>query len=207
MLRNAFEFVSLQDAVALLRDPNRPAGRYLSFSFDDGYRDNYELIAPLLQEFGATACFFVSTGFVDCDESYRVRFLRDVVLQPETRYPMTWPMVRELAERGFEFGAHTVDHVNLAAVTPTEAERQVLKSRLDLEQAGVRCKWFAWPYGTEAHLPEALLPVLASHFDAVFSAIRSRRPWSYGGRVINRDHFEPGWPSLHVRFFAFRPTT
>lgn len=207
MLRNAFEFVSLSDAVALLRDSTRPAGRYLAFSFDDGYRDNYELIAPLLDEVGARACFFVSTGFIGCDDSYRLRFLRHAVRQPETREPMTWEMVSELAHAGFEIGAHTVDHANLAAVAAAEAEQQVIRSRAELQRRlGRKCRWFAWPYGTGAQLPDTLLPTLTEHFDGIFSAIRSRRSFAYDGRVINRDHFEPAWPALHVRYFAFRHT-
>jgi peptidoglycan/xylan/chitin deacetylase (PgdA/CDA1 family) len=208
MLRNAFEFVSLAEAVSLLRDAAPPAGRYLAFSFDDGYRDNYEVIAPLLHEFGARACFFVSTGFLGCDDSYRRWFLRCAVRQAATRQPMTWEMVSELVRAGFEIGAHTVDHVNLAALKPAEAEQQVMRSAIELERRlGRPCRWFAWPYGTEAHLPDALLPRLTERFDGIFSAIRSGRSFSYEGRVINRAHFEPAWPALHVRYFAFRATT
>jgi peptidoglycan/xylan/chitin deacetylase (PgdA/CDA1 family) len=205
MLRNAFEFVSFSDAIKLLRDPRPPDGRYLSFSFDDGYRDNYELVAPLLSDAGASACFFVTTGFIECDEGYRIHFLRNVVRQPETRYPMTWAMVRELAEAGFEIGPHTVDHPNLAQIDVTEAEQQVVAAALDLERRlGSPCRWFAWPFGTAADFPSGLLPRLVKRFDGIFGAFRSRRQFSYGGQVINRDHFEPSWPTLHVRYFAFR---
>lgn len=34
-------------------------------TFDDGYRDNYEIAYPLLREHGLTATFFIATGFVD----------------------------------------------------------------------------------------------------------------------------------------------
>lgn len=208
MLRNAFEFVSFSDAVTLLRDPQPPNGRYLSFSFDDGYRDNYELIAPMLSEVGARACFFVSTGFIECDEAYRTHFLRHVVRQPETRRPMTWAMVRELVNDGFEIGGHTVDHPNLAKVELAVAERQVMDGASELERRlTTRCRWFAWPFGTAADFPNPLLPSLARRFDGVFSAIRSRQQLSDNGQVIHRDHFEPSWSPLHVRYFAFRAVT
>ena len=207
MLRGAFDFVSLEAAVALLRDPSPPAGRYLAFSFDDGYIDNYELIAPLLSDAGASACFFVTTGFIGCDDAYRERFLRSVVRQPTTLRPMTWRMVEELVAAGFEIGAHTVDHPNLAELQLCDAERQVRDSADELERRlGRPCRWFAWPFGTAAHFPEALLPETTTRFDGVFSAIRSKRPFAYGRHVINRDHFEPSWPTSHVRYFAFRPT-
>jgi peptidoglycan/xylan/chitin deacetylase (PgdA/CDA1 family) len=205
MLRNAFEFVSLAEAVRLLREADAPTGRYLAFSFDDGYRDNYDLVAPLLVEVGASACFFVSTGFIDCDEVYRRHFLRSVVGQSEDRHPMSWSMLRELAASGFEIGAHTIDHPNLASIERTEAERQVIEAAAEVERRiGSDCRWFAWPFGTDLAMPNELLSRITHRFDGTFSAIRSRKQYSYGGRVINRDHFEPSWPSLHVRYFAFR---
>jgi peptidoglycan/xylan/chitin deacetylase (PgdA/CDA1 family) len=208
MLRNAFEFVSFSDTIQLLRDPRPPNGRYLSFSFDDGYRDNYELIAPLLSEVGARACFFVSTGFIECDEAYRIHFLRHVVRQPETRHPMTWAMVRELHSSGFEIGGHTVDHPNLARVDLAVAEREVMEGARELERRlGSTCRWFAWPFGTAADFPRELFPSLVGRFEGVFSAIRTRQQLSDNGHVIHRDHFEPSWPPLHVRHFAFRNLT
>lgn len=39
--------------------------RALAITFDDGYADNEELAAPILQRLGLTATFFVSTGFLD----------------------------------------------------------------------------------------------------------------------------------------------
>jgi len=37
----------------------------VSLTFDDGYRDNAEIAAPLLEGAGLRATFFVSTGFID----------------------------------------------------------------------------------------------------------------------------------------------
>ena len=205
MLRNAFDIVPFADAVALLKDPCLSAGRYVTLSFDDGYKDNYDLIAPLLTDFGASACFFVATGFIECSEAYRRHFLARVVRQSSTRHPMTWAMIRDLANAGFEIGAHTVDHPNLAQIDPIDAQQQIDASAREIELRLERaCRWFAWPFGTAADFPSDLLPGALERFDGVFSAIRSRKQFSYEGRVINRDHIEPSWPPLHVRYFAFR---
>ncbi len=37
----------------------------VSITFDDGYRDNYETAAPILEAAGVRATFFVTTGFVE----------------------------------------------------------------------------------------------------------------------------------------------
>lgn len=40
-------------------------GRRVLITFDDGYRDNYELALPLLRGHGLTATFFLTSGFLD----------------------------------------------------------------------------------------------------------------------------------------------
>jgi peptidoglycan/xylan/chitin deacetylase (PgdA/CDA1 family) len=40
-------------------------GRHVLLTFDDGYRDNYEIAYPILRSHGVRACFFVATGFLD----------------------------------------------------------------------------------------------------------------------------------------------
>lgn len=42
-----------------------PRGRHVLLTFDDGYRDNYELAFPVLGAHGAKALFFVIAGFMD----------------------------------------------------------------------------------------------------------------------------------------------
>jgi O-antigen/teichoic acid export membrane protein/peptidoglycan/xylan/chitin deacetylase (PgdA/CDA1 family) len=40
-------------------------GRHIALTFDDGYRDNYELAYPVLRANGLSAVFFLATGFLD----------------------------------------------------------------------------------------------------------------------------------------------
>jgi peptidoglycan/xylan/chitin deacetylase (PgdA/CDA1 family) len=61
ILTRHFDVVSPE---AIERNPNSPRRRVI-LTFDDGYRDNYELAFPILRRHGIPATFFLATGFLD----------------------------------------------------------------------------------------------------------------------------------------------
>ncbi|MBX3443104.1 MAG: polysaccharide deacetylase family protein [Planctomyces sp.] len=61
-LKNHADVISLEDVDRALAEPQR---RSVLITFDDGYRDNFELAAPLLASHGLRAAFFITTGFLD----------------------------------------------------------------------------------------------------------------------------------------------
>lgn len=56
------DVIGLKDLDRALLDRR---GRYALITFDDGYRDNYELAFPVLREARLPAVFFLTTGFLD----------------------------------------------------------------------------------------------------------------------------------------------
>lgn len=59
-----FNVLPLDRAVMLLGAGKLPA-RAAAITFDDGYADNATLAAPILQELGLHATFFIASGFLD----------------------------------------------------------------------------------------------------------------------------------------------
>ena len=59
-----FSVLPLEEGIERLRSNSLPRAA-LSITFDDGYRDNLEVAAPLLAKHGIAATIFVATGFLD----------------------------------------------------------------------------------------------------------------------------------------------
>ena len=57
-----FDVVGLNDLEQVLGERR---GRYVMFTFDDGYRDNYTHAYQVLRSHGVPATFFLTTGFLD----------------------------------------------------------------------------------------------------------------------------------------------
>lgn len=106
--------------------PERP----IALTFDDGWREQYDVAFPILQRYGIRATFFVSTSFVG--------------------YPrfMTWEELAEMRDAGMEIASHGRKHVNLADADDPEAWREIARSREALEEKlGVSAVSFAYPFG------------------------------------------------------------
>jgi peptidoglycan/xylan/chitin deacetylase (PgdA/CDA1 family) len=137
-----FDVVPLGELVHRL-ECGRRLNRELAITFDDGYRDNFENAAPVLEKFSLPATFFVITQWIGTDVVPWWDRKRGV------RHPwMTWDQVRALHRRGFDVGAHTRTHVDLGSVCGGDARNEILGSRLDLErELAAPVDLFAYPYG------------------------------------------------------------
>lgn len=73
--------------------PEKP----IVLTFDDGYRDAYEVVFPILLDYGFTGTFFVLATPTHFES-------------PEY---MTWAQMKEMADAGMDIQAHGRDHVDL----------------------------------------------------------------------------------------------
>ena len=142
-----FRVMSLADQLAAGRD----LGGTLSITFDDGYRDNVEIAAPILRKLGLPATFFVTSGFIGSQTV--APWDRALARQPGW---MSWDQVRALAAMGFEIGSHTDSHLDLARADPDVARAELAASRRTLAEAtGTAVRLFAYPFGGTEHITPA----------------------------------------------------
>jgi peptidoglycan/xylan/chitin deacetylase (PgdA/CDA1 family) len=76
-VRGWFNVLPLVRAIDMLDGGTLPP-RALSITFDDGYADNEELAAPILERLGMTATFFVSTGYIGGGTMWNDRIIEAV---------------------------------------------------------------------------------------------------------------------------------
>src|SRR3954447_11970455 len=125
-----------------------PVSPSVFLTFDDGFRDNYETVLPLLRERGMRAFVFVLPPLVDAGAPLLwPEVAADAERHPQTMRSVTWEMLGEMAEGGFEVGAHTLTHPHL-----TELDDEALRDELSDSRARVRarlgsCETFAYPFG------------------------------------------------------------
>lgn len=171
--RDHFEVVPLSEIVQRVRD-DRALDRTLAITFDDGYWDNEAVAAPLLEERGLPACFFIATNFIG---SQRVPWW-DSELSIASRW-MNWDQVRSLHNRGFEIGAHTLNHVDLGKVSTETAAVEIRGSKARLEEVlSQEIDLFSYPYGRRHQITETARDLVR---EAGFLCCLS----AYGG-LVNR---------------------
>jgi peptidoglycan/xylan/chitin deacetylase (PgdA/CDA1 family) len=159
ILKRVAEVIDLNTYLksACLTPSNKP---YIILTFDDAYKDNYEIVAPALEKFGFHATFFVSSGYIENEKTlpFDARTIgRRIDL-------MSWNEISDLKNRGFGIGAHTVNHINCAMATTQELEEElkdcafVLKSKLGIENLA-----FAYPFGGRRHINPAIYNLLVKY--------------------------------------------
>jgi peptidoglycan/xylan/chitin deacetylase (PgdA/CDA1 family) len=117
-------FVTMSDLAANPTIPN-----LVALTFDDGFADNYLYAFPLLKKYQAKATIYLATDIPKIDKLQHSQIL-------------------EMAESGLiEFGAHSVNHVNLTKLDDVQAIQEIEQSRDAVQSIVGSCRSFAYPYG------------------------------------------------------------
>ena len=199
------DFVNFEDAVRMILNGEKVTRPKIAFSFDDGWRDCYTQIAPQLDKYGVNAMFFINPNFADAadnnDEAYIENFTVNTTKSPG-KFPMTWNQIKDLQKRGYLFGAHTMDHYCINDDNINELQYQIGDCKKVMEEKlGKPCEYFAFPYGRLEHANSNSIEIACKYYKYVFSQSDHKHFFSFGGKVINRRHFEPFWPVKHVFYF------
>jgi peptidoglycan/xylan/chitin deacetylase (PgdA/CDA1 family) len=172
-LSRRYKVMSLDQALDASRSRRFLGPNVVVLTFDDGYADNAERAAPLLEHFRLPCTFFVSAGIVGTERA----FPHDSG-SPYRFANLTWGQILRMHRAGFEIGSHSWSHLNLGRCSLDEARREIVSSReLLTRMLGVPAKAFAYPFGgADDVTPEAKREIVAAGFETVASA--------YGGSNV-----------------------
>ncbi len=126
-------------------------------TFDDGYRSNLEVAAPVLSRFGYPAVIFVPTQFIGGCNAF------DADIQYEPREIICgWDELFELERNGVSVQSHGVSHRRLSELSPGEQEHELSASKSVLEsELGKPVELFSFPYGDGGGAPRTTADLLA----------------------------------------------
>lgn len=135
-------------------------------TFDDGFADFATHAVPTMARYGLTATMYVVAGSVT-ESGVRVDWVRGQ--DPETAPPLLTPdRIRELFDRGWEIGSHSMAHRDLPTLTEAECLRDLTESRELLgDLLGAPVTTLAYPFG--AHAPHVRRAAERAGYECAFA--------------------------------------
>ena len=149
---------------------NTLPSKSLIITFDDGHRNNYQLL-PLLQKHEIPITIFLCSGIVGTrrhywwshagspSEAQKLKSLPDeqrvgALIEKghadskeyETRQALSWKEIAEM-RNVVDFQSHTVFHPILPECSEQRAKREIIESKSFLEQHGLEIHGLAYPNG------------------------------------------------------------
>lgn len=134
-------------ATALDRRADASANDMVVLTFDDGYRDTFEVAFPELREREMPFTLYIATEHLDTQSRL------------SGAEPLTWSQVEAMLATGLlTLGAHTHGHTDLRTIATERIEFELATSDAILEdRLGVRPRHFAYPWGYWSELADGLV--------------------------------------------------
>lgn len=124
-LQANYRIISLAEFVRARRENIKlPSGTAI-LTFEDGVRNFFTVVAPILMKRGIPVTSFIVTGENFTKESST---LNGHWSPEDDKSYLSWNEVRKLADQGVEFGSHTCSHQALPELSPDEARDELGKS-------------------------------------------------------------------------------
>jgi len=154
--------ITLEEIIRCIRHNQPFPSGAVAITFDDGFKNVYDVAYPILAEFGFQATVFLVPGFCGRNNRWNKEAERIPILDL-----LDWDPIVEMADNGIDFGAHTMTHPNLSKVSLERAIKEIGDSKTIIEK-NLRKKvgFFAYPYGQQT---EAIQDFVSCQFDAACS--------------------------------------
>jgi peptidoglycan/xylan/chitin deacetylase (PgdA/CDA1 family) len=167
--------------------PSRP----VLITFDDGYRDNLEHAAPVLERYGYPAVLFVPIAYLD--DALPLPHEERLAARGVVNSTLDWGELAELEAAGVRIESHGISHRPLADLALDEATREIVLSKLRLEdRLGRPVRSFAYVKGSEAHYKPVHLSLLRqAGYSVAFTSVSGSNDRDTDPLRLHRYNVEP----------------
>lgn len=150
---SSFNVISLKDITQCIYEKRPFPPRAVGITFDDGFKNVYNVAYPILKKFGFMATVFLVTGYCGQNNQWKG--------QPKgipTLDLLCWDEIFEMSKGGIDVGVHTMNHPDLTKISIEAAREEILNSKSMIQkQLGQEILFFAYPYGKETEEIKSLI--------------------------------------------------
>jgi len=159
---SGFHVITLEEITRCIRQNQPFPSRAVAITFDDGFKNIYDVAYPVLEEFGFQATVFLVPGYCGRNNHWNKQSEKIPILDL-----LDWDEILEMANNGIDFGAHTMTHPNLSEVSLERAIKEIGDSKAMIQRnLGKKVRFFAYPYGQQT---EAIQDFVRGQFNGSFS--------------------------------------
>lgn len=171
-LEQQFSYLSKEKYTSkFFSELDTPTKKNIIITFDDGYRNNFDYLPPLLEKYNLKATIFIPTAFIE-------KGYKDFKM-------MTFEEIRKLDQKYFEIALHSHSHENLKHVSADFAEKDLKRNMEILEAQNIKySRVLAYPYGK--------YPVKKSEKTNFFSILKEIGI-DFAVRIGNKINYFPTW--------------
>ena len=131
LLNNNYEFITANNLASIIKENKKVENKYVVLTFDDGYRDFYTDVLPILKKYNVKATLYIVYNFLD-----------------NPNYLYKWQVDEIIKSNLVEIGSHTLNHTYLKGTNANMVQNEVQESKNKLENTfNIKINSFAYPYG------------------------------------------------------------
>jgi peptidoglycan/xylan/chitin deacetylase (PgdA/CDA1 family) len=152
LANSGYRVISLDDLENCLKENKLNRFKTVVLTFNDGYKNWYENVLPILGKYGYPATMFIVSEYLDCKDPF-------VWIEDGLRYgaPLSTLEIKEMLKHNFTVGSHSLSHPDLTKLTHDDCIREIGKSKKKLEELfGKPVDYFAYPFGARVHITKEI---------------------------------------------------
>ncbi len=136
--KNGYNPITMDELYAYMTEKKPLPLKPLVITFDDGYRDTYEIAMPILKKHGFRSMMFIPASDVGKN--------------------INWNELREMKAAGMDIGSHSYTHTDLEGMSKQKQTEEITKAKETFDRELKQdTKWFCYPYGGYDNTTRAIM--------------------------------------------------